>query len=347
MRNLYYQLLLAASGDVEQALEWLEQLGRRYRLFPQGFDLDAFRRWLQDEGEVEQTPGGGIRLSAGGEVALRRDSLERVFRGLSRAAPGEHRSPRSGSGSRERLSETRPFQFGDDLGDLDYRRSVGNAFLRNPGVAGLKGMQERDLEVFETEASTSCASVIALDISHSMTLYGEDRITPAKQVALALVELTRTRYPRDDLSVVTFGDRAAEVEIPRLPYLSNGPFHTNTREALELSAQILARKKHPNKQVILVTDGKPSCLTEPGGRLYKNPMGLDPRVVNKTLEMAAVLRRKDIRVTTFMLTDDPYLVQFVEEFTRINKGRAYYSRADQLGSFLFVDYLRNRRRRLH
>jgi uncharacterized protein with von Willebrand factor type A (vWA) domain len=229
------------------------------------------------------------------------------------------------------------------VADLDWQGTLRNSLCRQ----GLDShFSESDLEVFETEATTSCATVIAIDISHSMTLYGEDRITPAKQVSLALIELIRTRYPKDDVSVLVFGDRAREVPIPRVPYLTNGPYHTNTREALELAGQILGRKKHPHKQVFLVTDGKPSALTE-NGRLYRNPMGLDVKVVNKTLEMAAVLRRKSITVTTFMLTDDPYLVGFVEDFTRLNKGRAYYSRPDQLGTFLFVDYLRNRRRYVH
>jgi len=207
-------------------------------------------------------------------------------------------------------------------------------------------VQEEDLCVFETEATSSCATVIAIDISHSMTLYGEDRITPAKQVSLALVELIRTRYPKDDISVVLFGDHAVEVPVPKIPYVSNGPYHTNTREALQLAGRILARKRQPNKQVFLVTDGKPSALTMEDGRLYKNPFGLDDAVVNKTTEEGANLRRRGVVVTTFMLTDDPYLVGFVEQFTRTNRGRAYYASADRLGSFVLVDYIRNRRGRV-
>jgi uncharacterized protein with von Willebrand factor type A (vWA) domain len=176
-----------------------------------------------------------------------------------------------------------------------------------------------------------------------MILYGEDRITPAKQVALAMVELIRTRYPKDSVHVAVFGDRAREIDVAALPYLKVGPYHTNTRDGLELAAQILARQKQPNKQIFLVTDGKPSALTI-GNRLYKNPIGLDRQIVNKTLEMAAVLRRKEIVVTTFMLTDAPSLVAFVDEFTQTNTGRAYYSAPDRLGSFLLVDYMRNRRR---
>ena len=345
LEQIFQHLLLATGGDVEEALRWLEQLGQRHSLFREDLTPEDFRRHLLEQGEVEENPRGALKLTTKGEIRIRRDSLDLVFRGLARGGPGEHRTGTPGPGTQERLSETRAFQFGDDPGNLDWPRSVQNAIRRsgNPDFS----LAEEDLEVFETDSSSSCATVIALDISHSMTLYGEDRITPAKRVALALVELIRTRYPRDELAVITFGDRAQEVEIPRIPYLQNGPYHTNTREALQLSAQILARKKQPNRQVFLITDGKPSALTEQDGRIYKNPMGLDTRIVNKTLEMGAVLRRKGVLVTTFMLTDDPYLVGFVEDFTRLNKGRAYYSRPDQLGSFLFVDYLRNRRRRVH
>jgi uncharacterized protein with von Willebrand factor type A (vWA) domain len=344
--QLYQHLLLAAGGDVERALRWLQEVARRYQLMPADLSLEDLRQQLLRRGEVQPTPTGSLKLSRAGEVALRRDSLELVFRGLTRGSSGvgEHRSGKPGEGTKERLSETRAYEFGDDPADLDWTGSVLGALQRS-GSGNLE-LREEDLAVFETEATTSCATVIAIDISHSMTLYGEDRITPAKRVALALVELIRTRFRRDELAVVAFGDRAKEIPIPSIPYLQNGPYHTNTREALELAAGILARKKHPNRQILMITDGKPSALSE-RGRLYKNPMGLDRRIVNKTLEMAAILRRKGVVVTTFMLTDDPYLVSFVEDFTRLNRGRAYYSRPDQLGSFLFVDYLRNRRRRVH
>lgn len=346
LRRVYQHLLLATGGDVELALKWLDQIATRHRLYPPGMDLEGFRRLLLGQGEVEPGAQGRLQLTPKGEIRIRRDSLSLMFRGLGKTGPGEHRSPVPGPGTTERLSETRPFQFGDETADLDWQRSIHNALLRGSGGSQGLHFHEADLEVFETEATTSCATVIAIDISHSMTLYGEDRITPAKQVALAMVELMRTRFPRDDISVIVFGDRARPIEIPQIPYLTNGPFHTNTREALELGGRILARKKHPNRQIFLITDGKPSALMIEG-RLYKNPMGLDRQIVNKTLEMGAVLRRRGVVVTTFMLTDDPYLVGFVEDFTRINKGRAYFSQADQLGSFLFVDYLRNRRRRVH
>lgn len=342
VRDVYQHLLLMANGDVEQAFTWLERLDVRHGFFDESFTLDDFKARLLRDGLVERTRGGagGMKLSTGGEIHLRRDALERIFTSLASGGAGEHRTAGAGPGH-ERLSETRPYTFGDDPADICARTSLHNAMRRGGPELELR---EEDFEVFETEARTACATVIAIDISHSMTLYGEDRITPAKQVALALVELIRTRFPRDDLQVVLFGDEAVEVPLSRIPYVGNGPYHTNTREGLRLASRLLLRRKHPNRQIFMVTDGKPSALTEDDGTLYKNPFGLDDRVVNKTVEEAAILRRRGIVVTTFMLTDDPTLVRFVEEFTRSNRGRAYYASADRLGSFLLVDYLRNRRR---
>ncbi len=339
-KGVYQHLVLMANGDVDQALEWLDRLDARYGFFDEEFTREAFQARLRREDLIERRPGGaGFRLTKGGEIALRRDALERIFSSLARDGDGDHRTTGEGRGV-ERLSETRPYAFGDDPASIDFRATVRNAVRRS----GLDlDFREEDFEVFETEALTSCATVIAIDVSHSMTLYGEDRITPAKQVALALVELIQTRFKKDHVEVVLFGDDAVRVPIPRIPYVTNGPFHTNTREGLRLAARLLMRQKHQNRQIFLVTDGKPSALTMEDGRLYKNPFGLDDVVVNKTLEEAAILRRRGIVVTTFMLTDDPYLVRFVEEFTRTNRGRAYYSSADRLGSFLLVDYLRNRR----
>ncbi len=340
LKRVYHQLLLAADGDASRALQWLKQLDKRYGFFDDKFSFDDFVNRLEREKLVEKTTGGGFKITPTGERTLRRDALERVFSSLQAGSDGAHRTPGSG-GATEKLSETRPFVFGDDPADLDVRGSIKNALRR--GDLDFE-LTEPDFEVFEGEALTSCATVIAIDISHSMTLYGEDRITPAKQVALALVELIRTRYPKDHLSVVLFGDDAKEVPLERLPYLSNGPYHTNTRAGLRLASRLLLRQRHPNRQVFLVTDGKPSALTMEDGTLYKNPFGLDEMVVNKTLEEAGNLRRKGVIVTTFMLTDDPYLVDFVERFTRANRGRAYYSKADDLGSALLVDYIKNRKR---
>jgi Ca-activated chloride channel homolog len=335
--------LLALSGDVEQALAHLERIGKRLGLFDRRFGQADFKKWLEKNEVVRSAPGEALALTSRGERGLRTESLDLIFSKLRHGSAGDHRVAALGEGT-ERTSETREWSFGDDLSLLDRAGSLREAARRS--LDGEIELREEDLRVFETEASASCATVLLLDVSHSMVLYGEDRITPAKRVALALVELIQTRYPKDSLEVVLFGDRAWQVDVAELPYVSVGPYHTNTREGLQLARDLLRRVRHPNKQIFMVTDGKPSALTEPDGSLYKNPFGLDRRVVNKTLEEAAYCRRLGLSVTTFMLTDDPTLVGFVDEFTRACSGRAYYTGLDRLGSFVFVDYLRNRKRRV-
>jgi uncharacterized protein with von Willebrand factor type A (vWA) domain len=183
-----------------------------------------------------------------------------------------------------------------------------------------------------------------IDISHSMILYGEDRITPAKEVALGLSELILTKYPKDKMNIVVFGDDAKEISIRDLPFLTVGPFHTNTKAGLRLSRQILKKKGNVNKQIFMITDGKPSALFTDDGRIYKNSFGLDPRIVNKTLDEAVACRKDKIKITTFMIAQDYYLVNFIEEFTKANNGKAYYSDLDNLGQHIFKDYLKNRKR---
>ena len=341
LKELFHDLLLQAGGDAEVALEWMREIDRRYGIYSRGVSEEEFLEWLKEGGSV-QAGEGGLVMGARAERELRTESLDAIFGSLSRDATGDHRVADAGDG-RERLPETRPWRFGDPAELLDAAASVRNALRRGVGDAGIE-LREEDLEVYETEHLSSCATVLCLDLSHSMILYGEDRITPAKRVALALTELVRTRYPKDYLAVVTFGDDAEEVPLDRLPYVSVGPYHTNTRGALRLARSLLARRKQKNRQILMVTDGKPSALTERDGEVYKNPFGLDRRVVSKTLEEADACRREGIPITTFMLTDDPTLVEFVERFTATNRGRAYYSGLGKLGDFLLVDYLRNRRR---
>ena len=185
-----------------------------------------------------------------------------------------------------------------------------------------------------------------IDISHSMILYGEDRITPAKKVAMALVELIRNRYPKDTLDILVFGNDAWPIKVKDLPYLQVGPYHTNTVAGIELALDLLRRKKNTNKQIFMITDGKPSCLRLSTGEYYKNSFGLDRKIVSKTLTLAAQCRRLEIPITTFMIASDPYLKQFVQEFTRVNNGRAYYSNLQGLGGFVLEDFQRNRRKNL-
>jgi Ca-activated chloride channel family protein len=339
--KLFNQLVLASGGDVEEAMEWMRYLQEQGHL-PEELDLDAFFASLEDQNLVARDGEGGLQLTTGGERHIRRSAFEEIFSSLNKSGPGYHPVHSAGEGI-ERLPETRPYKFGDDIHLLDSARSLQNSMRRNHGEFDL---QEEDLEVFETEHLTSCATVVAIDISHSMILYGEDRITPAKTVALALTELITTKYPKDHLSVILFGDRAEQVSLSEIPYVQAGPYHTNTRDALQLARGLLSRQKQPNKQIFLVTDGKPSAITE-GGRIYKNPFGLDMRIVNLTLEEADMCRRQKVVITTFMLATDTMLTQFVEKLTQINRGRAYFASPYNLGEFILADYIRNRRRRVH
>jgi Ca-activated chloride channel family protein len=199
--------------------------------------------------------------------------------------------------------------------------------------------------VHEKEQKAQTSTVLMIDISHSMILYGEDRITPAKKVAMALAELIKTRYPNDTLDIIVFGNDAWPVALKDLPYLQVGPYHTNTCAGLELAMDILRRKKVANKQIFMITDGKPTCLKE-GNQYYKNSFGLDRKVINKTLNMAAQCRRLKIPITTFMIAKDPYLQQFVQDFTRTNNGRAFYSSLNGLGEYVFEDFVKNRRKNI-
>jgi uncharacterized protein with von Willebrand factor type A (vWA) domain len=332
---------LASGGDVEEAMQWMRYLQEQGHI-DDGVDLEEFFASLEEQRMVARDGEGGLQLTAVGERRIRRAAFEEIFSSLQRGAAGYHPIRSAGEGV-ERLPETRPYRFGDDLHRIDHTSSYRNALKRTVGELELA---EEDLEVYETEHLTACATIVAIDISHSMVLYGEDRITPAKTVALALTELITTRYPKDYLGVILFGDRAERVELSDLPYIQAGPYHTNTREALQLARSLLARRKQPNKQVFLVTDGKPSAITE-GGQLYKNPFGLDMKIVNRTLEEVDLCRRQRIVITTFMLATDPVLTDFVEKLTQINRGRAYYASPYNLGEFILADYIRNRRRRVH
>jgi Ca-activated chloride channel homolog len=339
--RLFNQLVLATGGDVEEAQDWMRYLQQQGHL-PEEIDLEAFFASLENQNLVGRDGEGGLQLTTGGERKIRRSAFEEIFSTLDKSGPGYHAVRASGEGI-ERLPETRPYAFGDDVHLLDSSRSLQNAFRRGQGSEF--SLLEEDLEIHETEHLTSCATVVAIDISHSMILYGEDRITPAKTVALALTELITTKYPKDHLSVILFGDQAEQVFLSEIPYIQAGPFHTNTRDALQLSRSILARQKQPNKQIFLVTDGKPSAITE-NGRIYKNPFGLDMRIVNLTLEEADLCRRQKVVITTFMLATDTMLTQFVEKLTQINRGRAYFASPYNLGEFILADYIRNRRRRV-
>ncbi len=339
--SIFNYLLMRFHGDVEETLRLMEDLQKRGYIDP-NYDLEEFRKKLLESKLVKES-NRGLSLAAKGERKLRQEAFELIFQKLKSADRGNHPLPYEGGASEEYLPEKRKYSFGDNYRAIDYNSSLFNSITRS-GDLGLN-LGEQDLEVYESEKAASCATVLMIDISHSMVLYGEDRITPAKQVAMAFTELILTNYPKDDLSVVLFGDDAQQVKIADIPYISVGPFHTNTQAGLRMARQILMRKKHINKQIFMITDGKPSMIKRANGQLYKNPVGLDPMIVNRTLEEAVTCRKKKIPITTFMITDDPYLQNFVRKLTELNKGRAYFSSVDNLGHFVIWDFVSNRKRK--
>ncbi len=341
--NLFMELLHYTSGDPTEALDWLTQLDRKHGLTNKEYGIGDFIDELKEQGYLEENKqDGSYKITSKSEQTIRKRSLDEIFGKLKKSRQGNHRVYKSGQGD-EMNPETRPYEFGDSLDAIDYTGSLKNAFI-NHGISQLS-MQENDLEIHETDFKTQTSTVLMIDISHSMILYGEDRITPAKKVAMALSELITTRYPKDTLDIVVFGNDAWQIEMKDLPYLQVGPYHTNTVAGLELSMDLLRRRKNPNKQIFMITDGKPTCL-KIGAKYYKNSFGIDSKILNRTLNLAGQLRRLKIPVITFMIASDPYLQQFVREFTEVNNGKAFYSSLDGLGQFIFEDYERNKRKRV-
>ncbi len=341
--DLFQQLLQYTAGDAAEALRWLTQLDQRYGLTDDQMGIGDFIEELKKQGYLrddEQT--GLLKITARTERTLRQRSLEEIFRQLRKSNRGSHKTPHAGMGD-ERLPETRAWHFGDDPHLLDVTGTLSNSFRR----AGIDdwNLSEDDFEVYETDHRTNMATALMIDLSHSMVLYGEDRITPARKTAMALAELIMTHYPKDTLDIVAFGNDAWVVSVKDLPYLNVGPFYTNTRAGLQRARDLLRRRKNRNKQIFLITDGKPSCHIE-NGRMYRNAFGLDRRIVNKVLDEAVICRREGITLTTFMIARDPYLQSFVRELTEANQGRAYYASLESLGEFIFEDYVRNRRKRV-
>jgi len=341
--KLLQELLVYTSGDIREALSWLTQLDRQYKLTDDTYGMADFIQDLIDQGYMRQDDqaGSGFRLTSKMEIGIRRKALEDIFGQLKKTKRGNHDTRQSGRGD-EFTSEVRPFEFGDQLDNLAVSETLRNAQI-NHGIEEFK-LDQGDLEVYESFYQSQMSTVLMIDISHSMILYGEDRITPAKKVAMALAELITTRYPKDTLDIIVFGDDAWQIEIKDLPYLEVGPYHTNTVAGLELSMNILRRRKNPNKQIFMITDGKPTCIKR-GKGYYKNSFGLDRKIVSRTLSLAANCRKLNIPITTFMIAQDPYLVNFVDQFTRANDGKAFYSSLQGLGEFIFRDYKNNKTRR--
>ena len=271
-------------------------------------------------------------------------TLKDLLGSLGRASLGSHDTREMATGV-ETSGSSKPYEFGDTL-NLDISETLSRAIQRN-GLKTPLNLEYSDLMVRQSDYQSSCATVLMLDCSHSMILYGEDRFTPAKRVALALSHLTRTQYPGDSLNLVLFHDSAEELPLGELARVQVGPFYTNTRQGLIVAQRILKRQRKDMRQIIMITDGKPSALTLDDGRIYKNPFGLDPLVISRTLEEVHKCKRQGILINTFMLARDYSLVQFVRKVTEICRGKAYFTTPYTLGQYLLMDYMNHKTKMVH
>jgi len=340
-------LITHTSGDFDEAIDWLKELDKAYEITTEEYTIDDFIEDLKKKGyireEIKPDGNSGVKITNKTEQALRKHALEQIFGKLRRSGSGKHKTKHTGLGT-EKTGDLRDFQFGDGFDQVSMTESFKNAQV-NHGIDEFK-MSENDLVVNDTHHQTQMSTVLMIDISHSMILYGEDRITPAKKVAMALAEMITTKYAKDTLDIIVFGNDAWPVKIGDLPYLQVGPYHTNTVAGLQLAMKILSRKRNANKQIFMITDGKPSCLKLSDGSYYKNSAGLDDVITKKCYNMAAQARKLRIPITTFMIASDPYLQKFVREFTKSNQGRAYFSGLKGLGEMIFEDYENNKRKKI-
>ena len=345
--DVFKELITHTSGDFDEAIDWLRELDKEYKLTDENYTIDDFvekkkkKGYIRDQLKDDGTPGIGITAKT--ERAIRQQALDNIFGNLKRSGSGNHKTKHSGNGD-EHTGEFREFHFGDGLERISLTESLRNAQINN-GLADFM-LTENDLVVEETQYKSQMSTVLMIDISHSMILYGEDRITPAKKVAMALAELITTRYPKDTLDILVFGNDAWTIAIRDLPYLKVGPFHTNTVAGLQLAMDILRRKRNTNKQIFMITDGKPSCVREKDGSYYMNSYGLDEYIVDKCYNQAQQARKLHIPITTFMIANDPYLQKFVNRFTEANQGKAFYTGLKGLGEIIFEDYETNRKKRI-
>ncbi len=272
-------------------------------------------------------------------------TLKDLMGSLGRSSLGSHDTREMATGV-ETSGSCKQYEFGDTL-NLDAGETLKNAIAREGLDGGRLNFEYSDLMIRQSEYQSSCATVVMLDCSHSMILYGEDRFTPAKQVALALSHLIRTQYPGDSLHLVLFHDSAEEMPLSKLARVQVGPYHTNTREGLIVAQRILKRQRKEMRQIIMITDGKPSALTLEDGRIYKNPFGLDPLVISRTLDEVHKCRRQGVMINTFMLARDYALVQFIHKVAQICRGKAYFTSPYNLGQHLLLDYMNNKSRMVH
>jgi Ca-activated chloride channel family protein len=311
--------------------------------------------WLRTEPSPEGQGGQGYEDEKSGPVSFELTSksvdflgfrqLRHLLGSLGRSSLGRHETTHLSTGV-EAYQMSREYEFGDTM-NLDISATLMRTISREGLGADALNLEYSDLMVRQTEYESSCSTVLLLDTSHSMILYGEDRFTPAKRVALALSHLIRTQYPGDSLRLVLFHDSAEEVPLKQLARVVVGPYHTNTREGLRLARQILLAEKKDMKQIIMITDGKPSAMTMPDGKIYKSAFGLDPLILDETFKEVATCRKAGILINTFMLASDRYLVEFVKKVTEICRGKAYFTTALNLGEYILMDYLRKKTQTIH
>ena len=338
--EIFKELITYTSGDFNEAIDWLKELDKEYVLTSEDYTMDDFIEELLAKGYIKKDlnqdgVGDGIGLTAKTEMLLRQHALKQIFGKMKRIGNGNHNTKHTGTGQSD-SGDLKNYEFGDSIEKIAITESIKNAQIQG-GLDDFK-LSKDDLVVNDQYHQAQMSTVLMIDISHSMILYGEDRITPAKKVAMALSEFITTRYPKDKLDIIVFGNDARPISIKELPYLNVGPFHTNTVAGLELAMDILRRNRNSNKQIFMITDGKPSCLKLKDGSYYKNSNGLDSHIVDKCYNMAQQARRLNIPITTFMIAQDPYLKSFVQEFTKANKGKAFYTGLKGLGEMIFEDY---------
>ena len=360
LRRAIEQALLNSDVFDEQMREQLEQMQMEGTLDELIEELIE-RMQQEDYISVDEPHDPARRSSVGGQVGeaqqqakfeitdksldfLGFKTLRDLMGSLGKSSFGRHDTRDLATGV-EASGASRTYEFGDAL-NLDITATLSSAIQRE-GLNLPLNIEYSDLKVHQCEYQSSCATVLMLDCSHSMILYGEDRFTPAKKVAMALSHLIRTQYPGDSLSLILFHDSAEEVPLSQLARVNVGPYYTNTREGLRLAQRILQRQRKDMKQIVMITDGKPSALTLEDGRIYKNAFGLDPLVVSQTLEEVSKCKRAGILINTFMLASDHGLVQFVQKVTEMCRGKAYFTTPYTLGQYLLMDYMNRKTRTIH
>jgi Ca-activated chloride channel homolog len=307
---------------------------------------------MPEQGQGDGNGEARFEVTDKGMDFLGYKALRELLGPLGKSNLGRHDTRHEAAGV-ETNGSSKLYEFGDTL-NLDITATLSSVFAREGLATAIEGEEHAplniyhsDVHVHQSDYQSSCATVVLLDCSHSMILYGEDRFTPAKRVAMALSHLIRTQFPGDTLNLVLFHDTAEEIPVSQLSRVKVGPHYTNTREGLRMAQRILARQNKDMKQIVMITDGKPSALTLPDGRIYKNAFGLDPLVISETLEEVARCKRSNIMINTFMLASDFSLVQFVQQVSAMCRGKAYFTTPENLGNYLLMDFMSRRMKTIH